>query len=153
MSTVYNTTNVKFAQGNLDWENDTIVIALLSDSTSYSADIDNEEFVSDVLDGGTTASEFSGTNYSRKTLANTTVAQDNTDDEAELDADDVTWSGLNGDTIQSAIVYKQVGGDDTTPSDDPLYCHLTSSDFPLKANGSDVKLQFNSEGIINIQTV
>lgn len=150
MTSIYNSTKVKLINGSIDLDTDTIRVALVSNTTSYTPDVDNETFVSDVLDGGTTATEFSGSGYSRQTLANTSVTQDNTDDEGVFDADDTTFSGIDGDTIQSVLVYKQVGGDDTTPGDDPLIANVTSSDFPLTANGGDVTISWNAEGILNL---
>lgn len=150
MSDVYNSTKKRLLDGTFDFDADTIRLALISNNTSYTPNIDTEEFVDDVLDGGTTAEEFSGTNYSRKTLSNISITQDNSDDEGVFDADDVTFNNIDGDTIQAILIYKQVGGNDLTPGDDVLIAHLTSSDFPLPANGGSITLNFSGEGIINV---
>lgn len=150
MTDTYNSTLTRWATASIDWENDTFGVALLSTSTAYTPDIDNEEFVSDVLDGGTTAQEFTGTGYSRQTLSNATVTQDNTDDEAVLDADNTTFPSIDGDEVQGVLVYKQVGGDDTTPGDDPLIGFYDGGDFPITANGSDIVVEWPAEGIYNI---
>jgi hypothetical protein len=150
MTDTFNATLTKFATGSIDWTTDTIRVALLSDNTAYTPDIDNEEFVSDVLDGGTTATEFTGSGYSRQPLSNPTVTQDNTDDEAVLDADDTTFPGIDGDTVQGVLVYKQVGGDDTTPGDDPLLGYYDGGDYPKPANGSDFKVTWPAEGVYNL---
>lgn len=147
-----------FLAGEIDPVNDTVKVALVNDSTAYSFNPDSDTFVNDVLDGGTTAQEFgngSGTGYSRQTLSNVAVTQDNTDDEGVIDADDVTFNSLDGATIQAIIIYKQVGGDDTTPGDDPILNVLDDNsagsvaDLPLTTNGGDVTIQFDSEGVIN----
>lgn len=150
MSTWYLGGLVRLLDGTFDLDGDTIRMALLSDNTAYSPSADSETFVSDVIDGGTTATEFTGTGYSRQTLANTTVQQDTaaSPSEAQLDADDVTFTNLDGDTIQSALIYVQVGGDDTTPGDDPLIAHYTSSDFPQSTNGGDIAIQFTADGTV-----
>jgi len=80
---------------------------------------------------------------------------DDTDDDADWTADDVQWSGLDDQTIQAAIVYKQVGGDDTTPGDDPIIQVYDDdqgdvADFPLPTNGSGVLLQFSSVDILSL---
>jgi len=143
-------------EAQFDFLNDTLKVALVSDNTAYSFSPDTDSFVGDVLDGGTTAEEFQGTGYSRQTLSNVTVTQDDTDDEGVADADDVTFKGLDGDTIQAVLVYKQVGGDDSTPGDDPIvavYDDNTAgslADLPLTTNGGDVTLALSSEGIVNI---
>lgn len=157
MATVPNHVKQLLLQGGVDWENDTIRVALINDSTAFSLDVDNHEFVADVLDGGTTAQEFgegSGTGYSRVTVSNATTSQDNTDDEGVADGDDVTYSSIDGATIQGVLVYKQVGGDDTTEGDDPILYYLDdsdSSDLPKPANGGDITVQWAAEGILNLQ--
>lgn len=150
--------------GSIDLSTDTIRIALISSSTAYTFDPVNHEFVSDVLDGGTTASEFSGSSgytgsTDRQTLANPTVTEDNTDNEGVFDADDVTWTGVDGtNDIQGWILYKQVGADDTTPGDDPIIQVVDDdqanapSELPLSVNGSDVTVEWATEGIINLLT-
>lgn len=147
-----NRTKVQFLQGSLDLVNDTIKVALYNDSASFQFDPDTHEFVSDVLDGGTTAQEFGGgggSGYSRKTLSTQAVSQDNTDDEAEFDAADVSWSSLNGETIQGVIVYKEV----TDDTDSPIVTVIDDSDavdLPLPTNGSEIQIQWNPEGILNL---
>lgn len=150
-----NATKVKYFNGSIDLSNDTIRVALYDDSSSYTPDPDTVEFLGDLFDGGTTVAEFSDTNYSRQSVSTSSVTQDDTDDEATWDGDDVTWSSLGGsDTIQGAVVYKQVGGDDTTPADDPILRVIDSSeesDLPLPTNGSDVTISWNAEGITTLQ--
>jgi hypothetical protein len=141
---------------------ETLRVALFDDSTAYTFDPDNHDFVADVLDGGTTAQELQGgAGYTgsadRQTLANVSVTVDDTDDEGVFDADDVTWSGVDSTAdIQGWIVYLQVGGDDTTPGDDPIIQVVDDdmadapSDLPLSTNGSDVTIEWNAEGIVNL---
>ena len=143
-------------EGQFDLPNDTVRVALISDNTAYTFDTDNHTFVDDVLDGGTTAEEFNGTGYSRQTISNITVTQDNNDDEGVADGDDVTFTNLDGDTVQAILIYKQVGGDDNSPGDDPIITIYDENsagslaDLPLNTNGGDVTLNFSSEGIVNI---
>jgi len=128
----------------------TIRVLLLDDSQTYSFDVDNHDFVSDITAAG---SEMSGTGYSRQTLQNVTITVDDTDDEGVFDADDVTISGLDAGTIQTVVVYEQIGGDDTTPGDDrvlAVFDDSSVSDLPLATNGSDVQIPWDAEGIINI---
>lgn len=149
MTTIYNSAKRRLLSGDIDVDNDVLRVALVSDNIAYTPNADTEEFVADVLDGAT-AAEFDGTGYNRQTVANPAVTQDNTDNEAVFDGDDVTFAGIDGDTIQGALLYKQVGGDDTTPADDPLLAYITSANFPLVANGGDVTIQWNAEGILNL---
>lgn len=151
-----NNTKAELFKATVDFETDTLRVALVSDNTSYTFDPDSHDFVSDVLDGGTTAEEFAGTGYNRQTLSNVSVTIDDTDDEGVFDADDTTFTSLDGDAIQAIIVYQQVGGDDTTPGDDPILVVLDEdsagsvADLPLITNGGDVTIQWDAEGIINI---
>ena len=147
-------TKTEFFNTNIDYANDTIKVALLKATTEYSPDQAAHEFVGDVLDGGTTGAEFDDTNYSRKVLGSLSVTEDNTDHEGVWDAGDVTWSSLGGSqSIEAILIYKQVGGDDTSPGDDPILRILDDSeeaDLELPTNGGDVTISWNSEGIVNI---
>jgi hypothetical protein len=143
----------KYRQGDIDVETETLRVLLFDASQAYSIDRQAHEFVGDVI--GTAATELSDGTYSRKNVANAQVTVDGTDGEVVFDADDVTWTGLDGgEEIQGWIVYAQRGGDDTTPGDDPILAIedevTNSSGNPVTTNGSDVPLEFNSEGIINV---
>ncbi len=143
-------------EGVIDLTADTVKVALISDDTAYTFDPATHTFVNDILDGGTTAIEFTGSGYSRQTLSSKTVTQDDTDNEGVFDAADVTFTSLDGDTIQGIIIYQQIGVDDTTPGDDRVLVVYDDdsagslADLPLTTNGGDVTIQFSSEGIINI---
>ena len=129
---------------------DTLRVMLLDDSSTYTFDPDAHEFVSDITSAGT---EMSGTGYSRKTLAGQSTSEYTTDDEGVFDADNVTWSNIDAGTIQAIVVYQQVGGDDTTPGDDRVILVLDDgdvSDLPLPTNGSDVSIDWNVEGVLNV---
>jgi hypothetical protein len=144
----------EFLDGNVNARSDTLRVALVSDNTAYTFDPDTHEFVDDVLDGGTTAEEFAGTGYNRQGLSNVTVTQDDTDDEGVIDADNTVFTGLDGDTIQAILVYKQVGGDDTTPGDDPIVVVLDDdsagsvADLPQNTNGGDITIEWDTEGVV-----
>lgn len=149
-----NATKLKILQADIDFSDDIIKVALYNDSVPYTFDPDTAEFVNDILDGGNTAKEFGGSGYTRKTLNNKSLNQDDVDDEAEFDADDLSWSSLNNETIQGVIVYKQVGGDDSTPGDDLILSVFDSdvvSSFPLPTSGAGVDLSWATEGIKKLQ--
>lgn len=144
MTTIYNNFKRLLFDGNIDLGNDTIQVALIDDSINYTPDIDAEVYVSDVLDG-VNANECSGTGYSRQTLS-TTVSTDNSDDEAVLDATDLTYTGADFGTIDSLLLFKDV----TTDADSPVIAHITSADLPLTTNGGDVDLSWATEGVLNL---
>lgn len=147
-----NNYKTQLLNGNHDWVNDTIEIALGSDDTAYTFDPVNHTMVGDVLDGGTTATEFTGTGYSRQALSSKTTSQDDGDNEGVADAQDVTFSSLDGDTIQFIIIY-QSNTDDSDSEIIAVYDDNSAgslSDLPLTTNGGDVTISWSSEGIINI---
>lgn len=165
MSDIWNGTKTAFMDGGsgssvyapaempLNFTDDTLVTLLGSDDTAYTFDATDGDYVADIFDAGTTATEFSGTGYNPGTdgvLGTKTITEDNTNDRAEFGAADVTFSGLDGDAIQFALICKQVGADLTTPTDDPLVAYITSADFPLTTNGGDVTISWNAEGIVHI---
>jgi hypothetical protein len=67
------------------------------------------------------------------------------------------FGGLDAGTIQTVVIYLQVGGDDTTPGDDPLVAVWDDDsagslgDLPKATNGSDVTISVSSDGAINIE--
>ena len=124
----------------------TVRAALINDSIDYEPDPLNHEVVADVLND-TTASEFDDTNYSRKTVqTSATFGGDS------VDAKDITWEELGGtQDIQAVIIYQQVGGDDSTPEDDPILRIIDESvtpELPLPTRGADVTISWSPRGMI-----
>lgn len=120
---------------------DDIRIALLSTNTTADTENDDIEFVGNI----TTLDEFDGANYVRKALANEIVNEDDTGDEAEFDADDVTWTALGAGTrsVAGILVYKHV----TNDADSPVIAWLEFSAVKTP-DGSDFTIQWNAEGLI-----
>lgn len=151
MTDTYNATLVRFARGSIDWENDTFRVLLVSDSTAYTPDIDNEEFVADVVGTGGAADEFDGTGYSRQDLTGRSVVQDNSAERARFDSDDTTvFPDVDGDTAQGAVIYKQVGGDDSSPGNDPVLAYYDGGSFPKAAGGGDLTVEWPTDGPYNL---
>lgn len=157
MSSVYNIAkaawlgNFSAVSETMDWDeggDDVYTVALIDNEggTPYSFD-DTHQYVSEVFDGGATGLEFSGSGYNRQTLGSKTITQDDGNTRGEADAANVTFSGIDGATIAAALVFKEGPTDDT---DSPLVAHITSADFPLTANGGDVTISWNAEGIVHI---
>jgi hypothetical protein len=150
-----NRTKAELLRGDIDLASDTVRIALLKASTEYDADPAAHEFVDDVLDGGTTGEEMTDSNYSRQTLTGTTVNPDDTDDEAEWQADDVRFADLGGsETVEAILLYKQVGGDDSTPGDDPIIRIIDDDDvgdLEADTDGRDFEILWSDDGILGAQ--
>lgn len=132
---------------------DTIRVMLCT--ASYVANRDN-----DLVDAGGANDpvdhELSGTGYvaghgntGRKTLASKTITVDKPNNRTEFDAADVTWPGINAGTTSQAEIHKEGSVDDT---DARLVCHVDTGGFPLATNGTDLDIDWNSEGIFQLAT-
>jgi len=135
---VYNSAKTDLLNANVDYDNDTIKVALVT--SSYTPNVDSHEFFSDITN------EASGTGYTAggETLTGKQITQDNTDNEGVFDAEDVTWASSTI-TARGAVIYKSTG----TPSTSNLICYV---DFGTDKSSSagDFIIQWNSEGILNI---
>lgn len=101
------------------------VLLLEVRSTTVGADENPDlTFVSD-LTGVTGVAEFTGTNYARQPTGTITFTQDDTNNWTLIDCPDIVWANLGiadgtDGTVRAAVIYEQVGADDSTPADDPL---------------------------------
>lgn len=89
----------------VDWENDAIRLMLVTDS--YTPDWDADEFWDDA-----SANELAnGDGYTTNgaTIANIAVTLNTTDDRAEVDGDDVSWTFTADKTFRYAIMVKWTG--------------------------------------------
>jgi hypothetical protein len=141
-SLLYNRGKKALVAGEVDWDdNSTTTIRVLLVNASYSPNADHA-YVSSVTN------EVVGTGYTRKNLTTRAVTQNDANDRVECGADNITWTGLDCGTIAGAVVYKQTGGDDTTPADDILIAYMDFND--LITNGGDVTLQWNALGLFTL---
>ncbi len=125
----------------------TVVRALLERSTStYSPDKDHD-YVSDL----TSLVEISVSGYARITATTKAVSLDDTNDRALWDFDDLDFGTLaSGQSVKSLILYQQTGGNDSSPSDDPLICRIDSIFSPYALGGGDFKLVLNAAGLMKM---
>jgi hypothetical protein len=132
---VYNNFKEQILLGELDLGNgaDSIKCMLV---TAHTLDIDLDVSYSDV-----SGDEESGTGYTAggEVLANQAVTQDNTNDRADFDADNVTWTGLDVGTPNYAIIY-----DDTHVS---KYL-IAAFEIATASNGGDYTLAWHADGIL-----
>lgn len=136
---LYNNFKEVVMEGSIDFTTNTIKLMLVTSGYTFDAD---HVFVSSVVPA---SNEFADASYSRATLGTKTVTQDDTDDEGVFDAADVTFSSLaGGETAAAAIIYKEV----TNDADSLLIAYVDDVDFT--SNGGDVTIQWNTEGIINL---
>lgn len=141
---VYGAGLQRLADGTIDWDDNsttTIKVALMNNSHTFNDDHDAWDDIS--------ANEVSGTGYPAGgvAVANRSVVHDTVNDRAELDGDNATFSSVDGFTAYSAVVYLDSG----TPSTSYLIAHFDdASEFPVTANGGDITINWNAEGIVQL---
>lgn len=139
-SVFYNNYYEELGKGNIDYTANTFKILLTT--TSYTPDVDAHAFRSDIT------GEASGTGYTAggATLSSVTLTQDNTNDRANIDAADVTFSTITVANVDGAVVYKSTG----TASTDPLICYIDFTEGAQTINAGDFTITFDSSGIHSI---
>jgi hypothetical protein len=102
-SKLYGNFIAKAFNKEVDWDSDTIKVALLS--SSYTPNQDTHDYLDDV-----SSFEVTGTGYTTggATLGSKTVTYDGTNNVVILDAADVTWSSSTI-TARYAVVYDDAG--------------------------------------------
>jgi len=143
MSLVYTPAKKKLLDGALNLGSDDIRALLVMTNTTADTDED-AEFIGDIG----TLDEMDGANYARQALANEATAADTPNDRATFDADDVTFASLGAGTRQVAglVLYKHV----TNDADSPVIAFIDSGGFPFAANGLDLVVQWNADGILTL---
>jgi hypothetical protein len=136
-SLIYNKGKTEILNGGIDLLNDTIKVALVT--SSYTPDKDVHDYFNDITN------EASGSGYNPEnhpSLTNKAITQDDTNDRAEFDADDVTWSAATL-TARGAILYKSTGTDSTST----LIAYIDfGEDFSV--SDEDFTIIWDSEGIL-----
>lgn len=151
----YNTGKLRMwagATGLVDLIADTIKVMAMQADAGESTDY---EFIGAMITGG--GVEVTSTGYTggfggagRKTLASKTLAVDQTNDRAEFDCADVTWTAISQAGSEQWValnIVKEVTSDALSP----LLVHIdTATGLPLTPNGSDITLTINAEGLLHI---
>lgn len=137
-SLIYNNAKTLLLQGELDFDVDTVYAMLVTDSYTPNPDthVNRDDVTNEVASGN-------GYTTGGKEVTNLVVSQDNTDDEAVVDGDDVTWTSSTI-TARAAVLYKVVGSAAT----DLLIAYVDFGEDKISSDG-DYEIQWNSEGIIN----
>lgn len=134
---IYNSFKGKIGD-DIDWNTDTIKIALVT--SSYTPNQDTHEFFDDITN------EVSGTGYTAggEILANCSITVDNTNNLAKYDADNETWAA-SSITARGAVIYKSTG----TASTSPLICYIDFGEDKTSTDGN-FTITFAAEGIFNL---
>jgi len=107
-SFIYNSAKGKLGDGSIDWNTDTIKMALVT--SSYTPDQDAHDFFNDV----TNEIGASGTYSTGGVTLTCSVTIDNTNNRAIYDAADVSITSFTG-TFRYGIIYKSTGVSSTSP--------------------------------------
>jgi hypothetical protein len=145
-NTVYNRGKYLITSGGVVWGS-TDVRALLIVTTdngtlpSSAWDVDLNDVAA--LLAVSNIDEMSGTGYVRKTMAGMTVTEDDTGNQAIMDANDITWTGIDAGTARAIVVYKYNASDSSAE-----LISLHDTNFPKTTNGGDLTVQWPSTGVI-----
>jgi hypothetical protein len=135
---LYGSFPAKLANKEIDWDTDTIKVALCT--SSYTPDQDTHDYFNDVTN------EVSGTGYTAggATLASKTVTYTSGTNTQTFDAADVTWASSTI-TARYAVIYDSTG----TAGTSALIGYV---DFGsnVVSSGGDFTIQWNASGIFTI---
>jgi len=116
----------QFANGNIDWVNDTIKVTLV-DTADYTVNLTTDTDYDDVTAGGRVATGTLGT---KSTAAGV------------VDAADLTFSSVTGDQSEALVIYKDTGTESTSTL--IAYIDTVSSGLPVTPNGGDITVTWDS---------
>lgn len=124
----------------IDWDSDTIKVALLS--SSYTPNQDTHDYYDDVV-----ANQVTGTGYTTGgiTLTSKTSTYDGTNNVIVLDAADVTWSSSTI-TARYAVIYNDSGA---TNASKALIGYVDFGSDQSSTNGN-FTITWDSTGIVRI---
>jgi hypothetical protein len=138
-SKLYGNFLLKALNKEVDFDSDTIKVALLS--SSYTPDQDAHDYLNDV-----SSYEVTGTGYTAggNTLGSKTATYDSANNVVILDAADTTWSSSTI-TARYAVVYGSTG----TASTSPLIGYVDFGSDQSSTNGN-FTITWDSTGIVRI---
>lgn len=139
-SKLYGQFLAKALNKEVDWDSDTIKVALLT--SSYTPNQDTHDYFDDV-----SAYEVTGTGYSTggQTLGSKTVTYDSANNVIVLDAADTTWSSSTI-TARYAVVYDDSGA---TAASKALIGYVDFSSDQSSTNGN-FTITWDATGIVRI---
>lgn len=133
---LYGSFPAKLANGEIDWDTDTVKVALLN--SGHTPSQDSHDYFSDV-----SANEVTGTGYTAGgvQLTNVSVSYTAASNTQTFDADNVVWSGSTI-TARYAVVYVDTGSAATSP-----LIGLVDFGEDKSSNSGDFQLTWNASGI------
>lgn len=115
-----------FLGGTIDWDTDTIKLALVDAGVyTYSA---AHQFMSSIVAGGATIARSSA--FTSRTVTN-----------GVADAADVTLTAVTGTSVEIIVIFKDTGSDATSP----VIVYIdTATGLPVTPNGGDITVQWDN---------
>lgn len=143
MSIAYTNAKRALLAGEINFATDDIRVALVMTNTTADTEADVA-----TMGGFSTLDEMDGAGYARQALTGEAVAADNANDRGEFDANNVTFAGVSAGTRQVAgiVLYRHV----TNDADSVPIAFIDSGGFPFTANGGDIVVTWNAEGILQL---
>jgi hypothetical protein len=139
--TLYNSAREYLADGTILWETDTLKLALVSSSYTFSAT--HSQFSSASANEVANGSGYTtgGATLSTPTITRSTAV-------VKYDAADVTFSALTK-TFRAGVLYANVTRNGVT---NPVIAYLLFDDTPadVSSAGTDYTVQWNANGIIQL---
>lgn len=124
---LYDTGRNAFLTGDIDWVADDIRVILV-DTGAYTVDLAAHDFLSDIPGGARIA-------VGSSSLANKTAVA------GVADADDFTFVGVSGATVEAIVIYRHTGVDGTSQ----LIAYIdTATGLTLTPSGGDVILRWSN---------
>lgn len=123
----------------VDFDSDTIKVALLKDT--YTPNQDTHDYYDDLTN------ELTGGGYALQTLTSKTVTYDSGTNKVTFDCADVTFAGLTATDIRYAVFFGDTGSGSTSP----LLCYM---DFEANQDVTDQDfiLIIGAGGLITLTT-
>lgn len=144
-SAIPNSAKANLINGTIDLNTHDIRVRLCMTNTTCDTEVDA---IADLADY-TTIDPCDASGYADQALTGEAVNIDDTNDRAEFDANDSSFTGLGGDAsrpIQGALIYKYVDGTDA--NDLPIAFVDFTSDIP--ATATQIDIPWDAEGILHL---
>lgn len=144
-SAVPNSAKSNLINGTIDLNSHDIRARLVMTNTTCDTEVD----AINTLSNYTTIDPANATGYADVALTSEAVNTDDTNNRAEFDAADISFTGLGGDAsraYQGVLIYKYVDG--TNANDIPV-CYVDFSST-IPATATQVNVTWNAEGILQL---
>lgn len=131
---------------NNDPANSAFIVVLLKAAEADATLEDYDDLSALLLAAGNTEADFTGSNYTRKTVTDVELvalpAPDDTNNRYDLDIPDQTWASAGGTASNTLVKLLVCYDSDTTGGTDANIIPLTHHDFAATTDGSDLTAQF-----------